>query len=196
MYQPPNQPQYPPQPNTYYPPQQPPPPLPRKKRSLWLILGIIVGVSILCGSISTAITRSAPSAQPTPTTVAQATDTPTDTPLPTYGITPVPTDTPAPPPKWTITHTFSGSGEKTTETFDTSGDWKLVWTAQASSCCDAFFGASVYGSDGSLVDSGTDATIPAGKKMTDSNEEHTGAGSFYLKVYAGVVWTVQVMELK
>jgi len=156
---------------------------------------LIIGAAISNGA------KSSPSAQATPTTdTVQAIDTPTDTPVPTATLdASIPTSTPVPtvaPAKWVTTHTFTGSGDKQATTFDTSGDWKLVWTTQASSCCEAFFGASVYGSDGSFVDSGTDATIPAGKKMTDSTDEHTGAGSFYLKVYAGTPWTIQIQEFQ
>lgn len=181
-------------------PPPPPPRPPKKKANPWLILGIIAAVLII-GAAASNGTKSSPSNSTTQTIVdTTPTDTPTDTPVPTATLdASIPTSTPAPtqpPAKWTTTHIFSGTGDKTTATFDTSGDWKLVWTAQASSCCEAFFGASVYGSDRSFVDSGTDATIPAGKKGTDSTEEHTGAGSFYLKVYAGVPWTIQIQEFK
>ncbi len=162
-----------------------------------MIVGIIISAIVFFSLINAVMGKSSPSVQATPTTdIVQATDT--SVPTATLDAS-IPTSTPAPtqpPAKWTTTHTFSGTGDKTTATFDTSGDWKLVWTAQASSCCEAFFGASVYGSDRSFVDSGTDATIPAGKKGTDSTEEHTGAGSFYLKVYAGVPWTIQIQEFK
>src|SRR5205823_665219 len=105
----------------------PPPPRPPKKRvNPWLTLAILVGAFLIIGAIGSAISKSSPSVQSTPTTdIVQTTDTPTDTPVPTATLdTSIPTSTPAPPPKWTTTHTFSGTGDKTTATFDTSGDWK------------------------------------------------------------------------
>lgn len=191
---------YPPQPQWQGQPQQPlqpysqepyftrgmgapPLPPPQKKKSrawLWIVLGIVALLVFSCIGFA-AIAASQP--QTSITAPASVNTSTSATQIPATG-------------KWTTTHTFSGSGEKTTATFSTSGDWKLTWTAQASNLSEAFFGVSVYDASGNLIDTGATSTIPAGKQGADSTEEHTGAGSFYLKVYAGVPWTITVQELK
>src|SRR2546421_1393197 len=200
------QPQYLTPPGTYYPPQQspmmpppPPPRPPRKKQNPWFILGIIVGVLILCGAIGNAVTKSSPSNS---TTNVVATDTPitSDTPIPTATLdTAIPTDTPAPtqpPAKWTTTHTFTGNGIKKTAIFSVPDDWKILWSCNAQS----FYGSQynvqvyVYNSDGSLADVAINELCKPGNTSGETEEHQSGDN--YLEVNSEAAWKVQIQEFK
>lgn len=122
------------------------------------------------------------------------------TPVPTATLdASIPTSTPAPtqpPAKWTSTHNYSGTGDKQTGVISVPDDWKIVWSCDARNNygVQGFLGISVYSSDGSMSDD-VSGNCAANKITTDSSEEHQ-SGDIYLKVYAGVPWTIQIQEFK
>jgi hypothetical protein len=110
----------------------------------------------------------------------------------------VPTQKPAPVhvPKWTTTHTFSGSGSKKTGTFTAPGDWRIAWSCNPTSFSGYAFNLIilVYGPDGNLVDSGVNTMCQRGN-VSDVDEVHVG-GQVYLDITSEGDWTIQVQELK
>lgn len=214
--------QYPP---TYYTPQPPPPP-PQKPSfwrrkvgclPMWaiiviaiLFIGAIGSVASNGASSSTTLTdaqvAATNSAQLAATNAADCASNPScasnTTPVPTATIdTSIPTSTPAPtqtPARWRTTHTYSGNGDKQTGVITVPDDWKIVWTCDARNNygVQGFIGISVYNSDGTASYAGdVSGNCAANKVTTDSSEEHQ-AGDVYLKIYAGIPWTIQVQEFK
>ncbi len=126
---------------------------------------------------------------------AQATSQPTQVPTPTQ---PAATPTPTHTPKWTTVQTFNGSGNKKTAIFNTSNDWKIIWSCNPAS---AYLGeynltVDVVNSDGTPLDYGAINEICKAGNTTNSTEEHQG-GQVYLDIQSdGGTWTIQVQELK
>ena len=113
----------------------------------------------------------------------------------------IPTSTPAPtqaPAKWRTTHSYSGSGDKQTGVITVPDNWKINWTCDGRNTygVGGVIYIEVYNSDGTPSDAGDVSGNCAANKVTaDSTEEHQG-GDIYLKVLAGVPWTIQVQEFK
>lgn len=135
-------------------------------------------------SSNTSSSSNSSSAQPTAAPTQAATQAPTPTPTPTHT------------PKWTTTQTFTGNGNKTTQTFTVGSDWKILWSCDPSS----FYGGeyniivSVYGSDGTLIDLPVNTICKTGN-TSDYSEEHQG-GSIYLEIDSEGSWKLQVQELQ
>lgn len=115
--------------------------------------------------------------------------------VPTKPPTPQPTAKPTQAPKWTTTHTFTGSGIKKTSVFTVPDDWKITWSCTPSS----FYGSynvivAVYNSDGTMADIAVNTMCKAGN-TGDMTEEHQG-GDVYLDVNSEGDWNIQVQELK
>ena len=195
--------QYPQQP--YYPPQQyPPPPKKKSRKTLWIVLGIIVGVLLFSCIGFSAMASQIPQQQQTSTqqtAVTQAAQQPTS--QPTQAVTPTPTPIPPTPtpihtPRWVTTQTINGSGNKKTAIFTVPGDWKILWSCNPAS---DFIGeynlsVSVYNSDGTPFDYAAINEICKTGNTSNSTEEHQG-GQVYLDIEAdGGTWTVQVQELQ
>lgn len=161
-------------------------PPPKKKGKLGLIIGIVVGAVVLCGVIGALGSHS--SSSTTTTTPSDATSS-SSAPAQQQQV-------PAKPQTWQMTHTFTGTGAKKTETFTVGNDWKITWTCQGTDGIDAPLYVIVYGSDGSIIDpNAVSTTCKAASPTTDSSEEHQG-GAIYLDVNAGISWTLTISELK
>ena len=103
---------------------------------------------------------------------------------------------PTVPPKWTTTHTFSGTGSKHTATFTAPDDWKILWKCDPASF-DVPYNVIIEvdnASDSSPLDLPVNTTCKAGN-TSDSSEEHQG-GSVYLNVTSEGDWTITIQELQ
>ncbi len=111
------------------------------------------------------------------------------TPTPTQVPTPVPTQAPASP-----THTYSGNGSKTTETFSVSDTWTITWTCDATNNygVDGELSVIVYDSQNNLIDNLLE-TCKSGVISKGVSEEHQG-GDVYLKIDGSVPWTIQIQD--
>ena len=214
--------QQPPNPYTQYPQQQwqqppmpqqkpftgypqwtevPPPPPPTKSRkTLWIVLGVIVGV-VLFSCIGLSALASLTAQQQTntqQTAVTQAVQQPTQHAATSTSIPETPTPTHV--PKWVTTQTFTGNGNKKTGFFTVPDNWKLVWNCddrQDQSNIGGVLYVSVTYADGSTYDPfAVSGTCKAGVITTDSTEEHLAGGQVYLEVTAGLSWTIEVQVLK
>ena len=173
---------------------------PRKsRRRLWITIGVIVVLLVICGGIGSAISKTPAGSTNTSTsaTTAQATSATTQSDTPTATDTPQPTPTPTHALKWTTVQTFTGNGSKKTAIFNAPDDWKIVWSCNPSS----FYGGqynlivSVNNSDGTPLDYGAINTICKAGNTGDNTEEHQG-GSVYLDVSSEAAWTIQIQEMK
>lgn len=101
--------------------------------------------------------------------------------------------------KWTITHTWTGTGDKKTGIITVPNDWKITYTC---------YGATIAGTrvDGSLAitlyqKNFTQIGLPINEackvKTTDSIYEHTpGATHIYFDITVLGPWSIQIQELK
>jgi hypothetical protein len=160
-----------------------------------IILTVLVMFGLLVGIISQSSStgNGKPSATTSSNTSSSSNGGSTQ---PTVAPTQAPTPTPTHAPKWTTTQTFTGNGNKTTQTFTVGSDWKILWSCDPSS----FYGGeyniivSVYGSDGTLIDLPVNTICKAGN-TSDYSEEHQG-GSIYLEIDSEGSWKLQVQELQ
>ena len=168
------------QPGYQQPPQIPPTqPQPKKKsKKLLIALGIIVGAVVLCAIIASASHSSSSSTTSTSSNTTQQ-------------------QSPSKPQTWQTTHTFTGSGEKKTETIAVPDDWKIQWSCDPTS----FYGGSynimigVYNSDATPVDAVAINDICKAGNTSGETEERQ-AGNIYLDVNSEGSWTITVQELK
>lgn len=142
---------------------------------LFALGALLVGTLLACGE-SSRTTQSTATAPTTQATQAQA--------------------KPTAPPKWTTTHTFSGNGSKTTETFSVADTWTIIWTCDATNNygVDGELSVIVYDSQNNLLDNPLE-TCKAGVTSKGTSQEHQG-GQVYLKIDGSVPWTITIQELR
>ena len=147
-----------------------------KRFYLILALVTLLFVALLACGESSQATQSTASSPTTQATQAQA--------------------SPTAPPKWTTTHTFSGNGSKTTETFSVSDTWTIIWTCDATNNygVDGELSVIVYDSQNNLLDNPLE-TCKSGVTSKGTSQEHQG-GQVYLKIDGSVPWTITVQELQ
>lgn len=193
---PPSQPAYPypAQPQYPYPYSQPlaqPPAQPPKKsrRTLWIVLGSIGGVIILCcviASIASAIGNGNKNNQSGSS--ATATTGPTATPAP-------PTATPK-PKVWTTIKTFSGNGsQQTADVTVPNQNWRMEWSCVPNS----FYGDSyniIVAVDpvdtSQLGDPAAINTLCSTTNTSGMTNIHDVSGTLYLDVTSEAAWTIKV----
>jgi hypothetical protein len=202
MQQPPsaNNPQQP-----YYPPgqyQQPMPVMPVKaqkkpRRWPWIVALIVVffmGYGI--GSHSNDTTASTTTQASSATVVPQQKTTSTTNLAPTAA--PAKPTTPPKPKVWTTTQTFTGNGNKKTDTFSVTGDsWKLQWSCDPTQNALGEYNiiVDVDNSDGSPLDLGAINTLcKAGNISGETIERQPGA--VYLDVQSEDAWTIKIQEMR
>jgi len=178
---------------------------------VWLIT-LLCGIFLLCGLISYAANGNKSTSTTTQTTdttsatnsaqIAATNNAGGTVSVPTATLnTSIPTSTPAPtqaPAKWVTTHKFTGTGDKQTPIFSVPDNWRINWTCDARNNygVEGFIGINVHNSDGTSSYAGdVSGNCAANKVTSDSSEEHQG-GDVYLKVFAGIPWTIEVQEFK
>ena len=130
-----------------------------------LVLFMVVG----CGSTPSSV----PARADHPMVTAPATNPPTSTPKAAIMLLDV-----------------RGEGSKQTQSFTTSGDWDLTWTATGGDT-DGYFAVTITDAT-TNTSAGTvgNVTVPAGQTKTDVDHGHRAA-KFYLDVTGGnVQWHV------
>jgi hypothetical protein len=106
--------------------------------------------------------------------------------------TPTPTPTPI-PRTWQTTHTYTGNGDKQTETINVKDDWKIQWSCQAN---DAPLYVSIYNADTKdMTDWSAVSTTCKNTPTTGETVQHQG-GNIYLSIISGIDWTITIQELK
>ncbi len=158
------------------PPQQPVQPPKKKSKALWIVLGII-GALVVCGAIANAGKSGTATTSSVNTTNSQ----------------PEPTQPPAKPKTWTTTHTYTGNGDKQTETIAVGNDWKIQWSCEADN---APLFVEIYNADtNEMTDWGAVSTTCKNTPTTGETAEH-GGGNLYLKIISGIDWSITIQELK
>lgn len=154
---------------------------PKKKgKALWIILGLVVAV-VACSVIANAGKSGS-----TTTTTVNSTDIGSS----------APTQAPAAPKTWTTTHTYTGNGDKQTETFTVGNDWKIQWNCKGISGMDAPLYVSIYNADtNSMSDWSAVSTSCKNVPTTGETAQH-GGGNLYLKIISGIDWTITIQEQK
>lgn len=191
----PGQPQFTPQPG--YPPQgypqgqpmqQPQPQqTPKKKKSKLAIgCGSIVALVVFIVIISAA-THSGSTAPTTPSSTGGTSSSNNST----------NSAPPAAPQTWTTTHTYSGSGQKKTETITVPNDWKIQWQCDPTSFSGMNYNViiGVDNSDGTYADPVAINDMCKSGNTSGETEERK-AGNVYLDVNSEGSWTITVQELK
>lgn len=111
--------------------------------------------------------------------------------------TPKPSATPTHTPVWTTVQTFTGNGDKKTDTFSIGNTWKINWSCDPSSFDDVQYNimVDVDNSDGSPLDAGAINTLCSPTNKSDTTTEHQG-GNVYLDINSEAAWTMQIQEMK
>jgi hypothetical protein len=161
--------------------QQPVKPPKKKGKALWFILGII-GVVVLCIALANAGKSST-------TTTATTTSNTTDI----GNSQPKPTQPPAAPKTWQTIHTYTGNGDKQTETFTVGNDWKIQWKCQAD---DAPLFVEIYNADTNEMTDWSAVSTSCKKTPTTGETAEHGGGNLYLKIISGIDWTITIQEQK
>lgn len=189
----------------YQPPQQTPPP-PKRRRTGRIVVAVVVAclVGIIgvgsCtalmfdGAVTAGTNDTRPQVQPTRSEPGPSVPTPTPE---TTKPTPTPTPTPKPAVKrWVTLAKITGSSNKATEEFTTTGGrLKLVYTFAGSS----YVVGAVY-----FLEQGQDLTVDGGipevmvtEATRDATELHKAAGTYYVSVKAANArYTVSVQEYR
>ena len=171
-------------------------------KRLYPILALLILVLAACGSTTQATT-----ATPTATATIHVgtvknsdgsiTVTHPDGSTSTYWPTSTPTQVPTPMPTQapaSLTHTYSGDGSKTTETFSLSDTWTITWTCDATNNygVNGELSVIVYDSQNNLLYNLLE-TCTSGVTSKGTSQEHQG-GDIYLKIDGSVPWTIQIQD--
>jgi hypothetical protein len=199
---PPNAPTYqvPAQPGTYppppYPPGRPPYQKPPKKGAPWgwIVAIILVALAAYFSGYEAGASGREPGSQPSQTITQASTTT-------TQGTAAAATSKPTAPaaqPKWTTTHTYTGTGGKNTEVFTVGDHWKLLWecTVVPSGYDTAPFYLITYQADKTPI---TDGEVSSSCKTRKGDTEvHSQPGKVYINVntVVDIQWKLTIQELK
>lgn len=186
----PGQPPMPGYPPPGYQPQQPMQP-PKKRMNGWAIAGIIIGALVLCGGFSSFVKgfNEGMSGKSSTSSSSNTTDD--------IGKSePAATPTPTPVRAWQTTHTYTGNGDKKTETFTVGPDWKIQWSCTPGSVSiDYDLYVTVYNSDSTMADWNAISTECKTGNASGESQEHK-AGEVYLSVLSIGDWAITIQELK
>lgn len=182
QYPPNSQPGYPPYPQQPMQPPQQQQPVKKKRTGLKIGCGAVTAIIVLAIIIGVANGGKGSTTPATPSSSGSSNTT---------------QQPPSAPQTWTTTHTYTGSGQKKTETITVPADWKIQWQCDPTSFDGINYNViiGVDNSDGTMADPAAINDMCKSGNTSGETEERT-AGNVYLDVNSEGSWTITIQELK